>query len=135
MGTFGWSLQQQVQWGLWEKWKPGRGWGSASQFIDWFLAESIKSQKPSLEKVRHQILASSPIYFLDSLPNAQLHYGMNDGAVPISNAKALKEAFELQNRFKTDFDLYMHKDAGHDQPYPRAFELSGDFLLKQFSRQ
>ncbi|NNE97757.1 MAG: hypothetical protein HKN25_01920, partial [Pyrinomonadaceae bacterium] len=27
MGTFGWSLKEQVRWGLWEKWKPGRGWG------------------------------------------------------------------------------------------------------------
>ncbi len=134
MGTFGWSLQQQVQWGLWEKWKPGRGWGSSSQFIDWFLTNPIQKQTPSLKKVRHQILASSPLYFLENLPVAQLHYGVNDGSVPIINALEIKKALEARDKSAPDFTLFMHKDAGHDQPYPRAFKLSREFLHKHFSR-
>ncbi len=132
MGTFGFTLQEQVQWGLWERWSPGRGWGSASQFIDWFLRESIDTGKPKLSKIRHQILASSPIYFLNSLPVAQLQYGIEDGGVPIANAKALKKALEFRDKSAPVFELHMHENTGHDQPYPRAFELSRQFLHKQF---
>ncbi|NNE98650.1 MAG: hypothetical protein HKN25_06485 [Pyrinomonadaceae bacterium] len=134
MGTFGWSLKEQVRWGLWEKWKPGRGWGSASQFIDWFLTDSIRSQKGSLKIVRHKILASSPLYFLDSLPAAQFHYGLNDGGVPVANAKALKKVLKARENTASKTSFHIHKNAGHDQPYPKAYRLSRDFMIEQFSQ-
>ena len=133
MGTFGWTLQEQVQWALWEKWSPDRGWGSASQFIDWFLSNPIKSGNPGLAEVRHQILASSPLYFLDSLPTAQLQYGVDDRFVPISNALAIKRALELREKPIQKVELIMNENTGHDQPYPKAYTSSREFLCKQFS--
>ncbi len=133
MGTFGWSLKEQVQWALWERWSPGRGWGSASQFIDWFLSESIESGKSDLADVRHLILSSSPIYFLHSLSAVQMHYGIEDGSVPIINAEVLQNALVSQNTPANKFEIFKHKNAGHDQPYPKAYRLTREFLLEQFS--
>jgi len=135
MGTFGWTLKEQVQWALWERWAPGNGWGSASQYIDHFLVQSIEFGESSLKKVRHKILASSPLYFLDSLPVAQLQYGTEDGAVPISNAEALQHALKLRDKSAPSFEIYMHKNTGHDMPYPVAYDLSREFLIKQFSNK
>ncbi len=134
MGTFGWSLQEQVQWALWERWPPGRGWGSASQFIDWFLAESINSKKSNLHAVRHNILASSPLYFLESLPVAQMHYGVEDGSVPIINAEAIQSFSASLDSSIHNFEIYKHENIGHDQPYPRAYQLTNEFLTNNFSK-
>lgn len=134
MGTYGWSLKQQVQWGLWEKWEPGRGWGSASQFIDWFLAESVETQEGSIKEIRHRILASSPIYFLERLPSAEFHYGLNDGGVPIANAYALQNVLSARNKSAPEFTIHIHNNAGHDQPYPRAYDLSREFIREQLTR-
>ena len=134
MGTFGWSLQEQVQWALWERWPPGRGWGIGSQFIDWFLLESINSEKSNLRTVRHNILSSSPIYFLESLPSAQMHYGVEDGSVPILNAEALQNALNSQNRSNNKFKIYKHENTRHDQPYPKAYQLTHEFLLNNLSK-
>lgn len=133
MGTFGWTLKEQVQWALWERWQPGRGWGSASQFIDWFLVESINDKKSDLQTIRHQILASSPLYFLESLPVTQMHYGIEDGSVPIINAEAIQSTFDSQNISNAKLEIYKHKDTGHDQPYPKAYQLTNDFLTNNFS--
>ena len=134
MGTYGWSLQEQVQWALWERWPAGRGWGSASQFIDWFLEESISSKKPNLPTVRHHILASSPLYFLERLPAAQMHYGIEDGSVPILNAEAIQRFLPSGSSSNKDVEIYKHQNTGHDQPYPKAYQLTNEFLTHNFSK-
>lgn len=133
MGTFGWTLQELVQWALWEKWSPGQGWGSAAQFIDQHLSETIRSGKPGLIEIRHQMLASSPLYFLDSLPTALLQYGVEDRSVSISNAHAIKRVLEIRDNSAQKVELIMNENTGHDQPYPKAYASAREFLLNQFS--
>jgi len=135
MGKFGLTLQEQIQWALWEKWVPGNGWGSEAQFIEQRLKKTIELGEPSLSEVRHNLIASSPLYFLESLPVAQLQYGIEDGAVPISNALALKQALELCDTSASSFDLYMHEYTGHDLPYPKAYDLARKFLKNRFSNK
>lgn len=135
MGTFGWALQEQVEWALWERWEPGRGWGSSDQFIDWYLREPIAQGAPGLEETRHRILASSPLYFLETLPAAQMHYGVEDRSVPVANAEALQQAHATRDSSTVPFEIYLQEGAGHDMPYPRAHQASRKFLLHQLFNQ
>ncbi|MDC6365562.1 MULTISPECIES: hypothetical protein [Flavobacteriaceae] len=126
MGTFGWTIKDQVKWGLWEKWTPNNGWGSSAQFIEWFLKPTIETGTPGLSRIRQNILASSPLYFLDSLPTAQLHYGKEDRYVPYKNALVIKEI--LDKNTDREHEIYIHENTGHDQPYPKAYLLSKEFF-------
>jgi hypothetical protein len=132
MGNLGWTLKELVQWALWEKWTPGTGWGSAAQFIDQRLAESIEHGKGSLSEIRQKMIASSPLYFIDQLPAAQLHYGLEDGAVSVSNAKAIQKVLDENGNNKPVVEVFIHEHSGHDMPYPLAYELSRKFLLQSF---
>ena len=132
MGNLGWTLKELVQWALWERWAPGTGWGSAAQFIDQRLAESIEHGKGFLSEIRQRMIASSPLYFVDQLPAAQLHYGLEDGAVSVSNAKAIQKVIDENGNNKPVVEVFVHEHSGHDMPYPLAYELSRKFLLKSF---
>lgn len=129
MGTFGFTLQQQVEWGLWEHWVPGDGLGSAGQFIEQKLATTIAGDGPPLATIRQQMIAGSPLYFVDDLPAAQLHYGREDRSVPAANAEALRQALEGR-RQGPRFEVFVHEGSGHDQPYPEAYERSREFLAE-----
>ncbi len=135
MGTFGWSLQEQVEWALWERWEPGRGWGSSDQFIDWYLHEPIAQGAPGLTETRHRILASSPLYFLETLPATEMHYGVEDRSVPITNAEALQRAHTTRGSSPVPFEVHSHEGAGHDMPYPPAYRASRAFLMHQLFGQ
>jgi len=132
MGTFGFTLQEQVEWGLWEHWMPGDGFGSAGQFIEQKLASSISGDGPPLAAIRRQMTAGSPFYFVDELPPAQLHYGREDRSVPVRNGEALREAL-AGRRQGPAFEVFVHEGSGHDQPYPEAYDRSREFL-GQFMR-
>ena len=72
------------------------------QFLD-----AYKSGNISLAAARNKMIASSPIYFAEHLPLVQLHMGLRDDIVPIS------QAYELQNEMKAigkdaDFQLYTY---------------------------
>ncbi|MGD8496545.1 MAG: prolyl oligopeptidase family serine peptidase, partial [Gemmatimonadales bacterium] len=127
MGTFGFTLQEQVEWGLWEHWMPGDGFGSAGQFIEQKLASSIAGEGRPLEDIRRQMIAGSPLYFVDDLPAAQLHYGREDRSVPARNAEALRRAL-AGRRQGPRFEVFVHEGSGHDQPYPEAYDRSREFL-------
>lgn len=135
MGTFGWSLQEQVEWALWERWGPGHGWGSSDQFIDWYLREPIARGAPGLKETRHQILASSPLYFLETLPATEMHYGTEDRSVPVANAHALVRAHAALGIASVPFEVYFQEGAGHDMPYPRAHHASRKFLTEHLINQ
>jgi dienelactone hydrolase len=129
MGTFGWTLREQVEWAMWENWPPGRGWGSGSQFIDWFLADAIVGDGPDLATIRERILASSPLYFLDSLPAAEMHYGADDRFVPSGNANILEKRLSADGT-DTPFAVYLYPGSGHDMPYPDAYVRAHAFLAR-----
>jgi len=129
MGTFGWSLQELVEWGLWERWEPGEGWGSSAQFIERYLREPNAQGEPDLQATRHRMLASSPLYFLETLPAAELHYGVEDRSVPMANGQALQRALAARTSSTAPFEVHFHEGSGHDMPYPRAHQASRRFLL------
>jgi hypothetical protein len=129
-GTWGWTLEEQVSDGLRFEWRPGQGSGSAAQFIEWFLRGPIDRGRPSLAEVRARVAASSPLYFADTLPPSDLHYGVEDVNVPVANGLALRDRLRELGRSAPDYRVTLHEGAGHDMPFPWAYDESREFLLR-----
>ncbi len=129
MHASGWTFEEQVRWGLDHRWIPGQGWGSAAQFIQQNLRGPIDRGVPALSQVRHHMIASSPLYFVDHLPATQIHYGVEDAIVPRANGDALVAALDHRPAGAPPFEAHFHEHAGHDQPYPLAYRQSQDFIL------
>jgi hypothetical protein len=130
MGTWGWTFEEQVRDGLRYQWQPGKGDGSAAQFIEWFLRGPIDRGSPSLAQVRLRVAMSSPFYFIDTLPPCDLQYGVEDGGVPVANGIALRDRLDELGRTALDYQVTLHQGAGHSLPYPWAFDRSQEFLLR-----
>ncbi len=130
MGSMGWTFEEQVSDGLRHRWQPGHpGSGSAAQFIEWFLREPIDQRHPSLAEVRRRVAASSPLFFVDTLPPSDLQYGVEDGSVPVANGLALSDRLSKLGRSAPDYQVTIREGVGHRMPYPWAFEQSREFLL------
>lgn len=130
MGTHGWTLEEQVADGLREGWKPGEGEGSAAQFIERYLKQSVENGNSDVSAIRLRMLASSPLYFSDQLPASDLHYGLEDRSVPVANGRALADRLEKRSASAPPFTIQFHDGAGHDMPYPVAHDRSRAFLLR-----
>ncbi len=130
LGTWGWTLEEQVSDGLLYQWRPGQGSGSAGQFIEWFLRGPIDQGRPSLAEVRARVAASSPLYFADTLPPSNLHYGVEDRNVVVANGLALRDLLSELGRFAPDYLVTLHEGTGHNMPYPWAYDQSREFLLR-----
>ncbi len=74
--------------------------------------------------------ASSPLYFVDTLPPSDLHYGVEDGGVPVANGLALRDRLSELGRSAQDYQVTLHEGAGHAMPYPWAFDQSREFLVR-----
>ncbi len=133
MGSFGWTLQELVTLALEQQWVPGQGWGSAAQFVERVLENPSARGQRGLAASRLLMLASSPLYFVDSLPAASLHYGSDDGSVGIANAWVLEAALAASSGAASERSLTVHRGAGHDMPWPEAYETSRDFLLRHLA--
>ena len=67
-----------------------------------------------LDRVRHRLIASSPLYFLDTLPETHSYYGAEDRAVPVANPQMLKAGLESVGRLAPRWTVTVFEDAGHD---------------------
>ncbi len=97
----------------------------AGQFIDTFLRGAIEGEE-DLHEVRLHIVASSPLYFADRLPPAQIHYGDDDNVVCGGNGRALEQRVRDTSRV----EAFHYPAAGHDLDQDAAFESSRRFLLR-----
>jgi len=97
----------------------------AGQFIETFLRGAIEGEE-DLHEVRRHMIASSPLYFADRLPPAQLHYGDDDNVVCGGNGRALERRVKDASRI----EAFHYPAAGHDLDQDAAFEHSRRFLLR-----
>lgn len=91
----------------------------------------------SLEATRHHLIASSPIYFADRLPLAQVPWGIEDTIVPVVNGRDLVARYQEARGGTASqeggcLDVQFHPQAGHDQDRQRAPAQSRAFLLRAF---
>ena len=126
MGGGGWTEAELARDALRHHATPSQLGG---QFVDYFLKPAIQG-RPGLEDARLHILASSPLFFADHLPWAQVHYGVDDGIVPMANGRRLADRLRDVRRDQGCFQIFFHPDAGHDQDLFVAPRASRQMLLR-----
>ena len=107
MGTEGWSEQELWSEGLRIHATPLETGG---QNLERFLSRAIEG-KADLAAVRHNMIASSPLYFARRLGLSQHHYGLEDTSVPSRNGTQLVE--RLKN-FHRPYTAFFYPNEGHD---------------------
>lgn len=79
----------------------------------------LRNSQSTLAQTRTKLLASSPLYFAQHLPQTQLHMGLNDKNVPISQAHQLEKQIS-QLGMSSTFQLYTydktHTDIATNNP-------------------
>ena len=129
MSEEGWTQQELVEEGLRIHAKPNE---TAGQFIERFLLKAIDGTW-DLETTRLKMIASSPLYFTASLPAMQIHHGVEDYNVPVSNAQALAVALKRRPGTGRPVEAYLYEGFGHDTDVQTASERSHKFLLEKLN--
>jgi hypothetical protein len=131
MPQLGWSQLEQVREGLRSQAGPT---ATGGQSIRTFLSAALAGRE-SLAQVRHRLIASSPIYFADRLPPAQLHYGENDFVVEPRNGRDLEAALRSFPVVKQGVRFYYEPDGGHDLNPLISIPTTRQFLLAHARRK
>jgi len=108
MGTDGWTEQELWQEGVRIHASPLETGG---QDLERFMGRAFDGNA-SLDEVRHNMIASSPLYFARRLPLSQNHYGIEDVSVPVRNGRQLGEV--LKRKPTKRAAVYIYPDQGHD---------------------
>ena len=100
------------------------------QFLFNFLRFAREGTE-DLDAVRARLLASSPLYFVESVPPAQLHYGVEDAIVPERNGRAIERRLRNLTGAAGHVEIVFHAGAGHDQDLFEAPRRTREFLLER----
>lgn len=86
-------------------------------YKDQFLRDLVDGSK-SVFETRQKMIASSPVFFCESLPKTQIHYGSEDKITPVEQGDLLNNRLkELGLEGKLEFHIYQgrsHTDIGSD---------------------
>lgn len=108
MGTEGWTEQELWQEGVRIHASPLETGG---QNLERFMGKAF-DRNASIDEVRHNMIASSPLYFATRMPPSQHHYGIEDISVPVRNGRQLAEI--LKRKPANRSTVYLYPDQGHD---------------------
>lgn len=128
MGLDGWTQHELVEDGLRHRAVPGETGG---QFINYFLSAPLDGRR-GLAGTRRHLIASSPLYFAERLPLAQVHWGLEDTIVPAVNGEAFVARYERARGEGPCLSVRFHPVAGHDQDRQLAPMQTREFLLAAF---
>ena len=126
MGTQGWTEQELWAEAIRTRAKPNEPGG---QNVERFLSKALNGQS-DLAAVRHNMIASSPLYFATRLPQAQLHYGIEDPFVPVRNGREFVSALQRQRVPKSRYTAFFYPEQGHDTDRLRAPAAAKKFILE-----
>jgi hypothetical protein len=126
MGRGGWTEQELWAEGIRTHASPTETGG---QNIERFLTKAIEGDA-SLTDVRHNMIASSPLYFVSRLPPSQNHYGLEDPSVPSINGYGLLKEFELNRVPSAKYQMFFYPGEGHDTDRLAAPAASAEFIIK-----
>lgn len=88
-----------------------------SQVFDHFF-DRVLTDGEDLEDVRMRMLASSPLFFIETLPRTDAYYGAEDRSVPLANALRLRERADALGSSGSDITVHVFEGRGHDtDPY------------------
>ena len=75
-----------------------------------FLSDLVNGSS-TITEIRHNLMASSPIFFAEDLPQTQMHFAANDKIIPIEQGEQLKikmDELGLQDLF----EMYIYEGRG-----------------------
>lgn len=88
--------------------------------LDAQFIQPLKRGELAIADVRPQLVRRSPVYFVDRLPQVQVHHGTADSIVPVSQAERLRDVMQAAGRGPPAFEFYLYPGGGHD-----PFTLAG----------
>jgi dipeptidyl aminopeptidase/acylaminoacyl peptidase len=126
MGTNGWTEEE-----LWAEAVRTHAnvEETGGQNLERFLMRAIEGQA-DLAAVRHNMIASSPIYFAKRLPAAQLHYGVEDPSVPVVNGLSFVGELKRNKIPRERYEAFFYPGQGHDTDRIAAPIAARAFIAK-----
>jgi hypothetical protein len=121
MGQGGWTIKQSASEALR---RSSATTEIGGQFLHTFLRK-VAAGEETLAEARSRLIASSPLYFAESIGCVQAHWGMRDLIVPVRNG----ERFTERARAAGCYEPLLHEVAGHDQDRILAPILSSHWLM------
>jgi pimeloyl-ACP methyl ester carboxylesterase len=82
------------------------------QDFDHFFDRVLEGE--TLAGVRARLIASSPLYFVEDLPETHSYYGSEDRSVPLANPTLLRARLAELGRLDRDTTLRVFEERGHD---------------------
>jgi dienelactone hydrolase len=73
---------------------------------------ALKNGNAAIEEARTKLIASSPLYFIDSLPKTQLHLAADDDIVPVSQGDQILTKSK-QKGISNQIEVFVYKDRDH----------------------
>ncbi len=110
MGTNGWTEQE-----LWTEAVRIHAdtLETGGQNLERFYMRAIEGNA-DLAAVRHNMIASSPLYFASRLPLTQMHYGIEDPFVPVRNGRQMVAELVRHHVPRTRYQAFFYPGEGHD---------------------
>lgn len=89
--------------------------------IDVFRNERVGKDYPRIfftpqttpENIRKRVIASSPYYFAERLPNFEIHQGTEDTQTTVFHARLLEQRLREVGRNDSTFKIYIYEGKGH----------------------
>ncbi|HEY8954719.1 alpha/beta hydrolase family protein [Chitinophaga sp.] len=97
------------------------------QFLDALINGSA-----TLEETRKKLLAASPLYFCNHLPEIQAHFGDQDNITPPAQGELLRNAMKDAGK-EADIGLFIYKGRGHENIGNNNLEMQQ--RIENFFRQ
>jgi dipeptidyl aminopeptidase/acylaminoacyl peptidase len=86
---------------------------TGGQNLERFAMRAIEG-KADLAAVRHNMIASSPLYFAARIPRTQLHYGIEDPSVPVRNGYRFVAELRRHRVPGSRYQAFFYPGQGHD---------------------
>lgn len=87
----------------------------------------------TIDEVRLELVRRSPVLWARDLPRLQVHHGVADAIVPVSQTEHLMDAMEAIGRTAPSFEAFIYEgpDAGHHPLFlPGSLVLARTFVLE-----
>lgn len=84
-------------------------------YLDENIIQPLKNNTLSINEARHELIKRSPVYFLQEMLPIQVHHGMEDEIVPVSQAERIIQKANELSLTDSEFQSYLYENSGHDQ--------------------
>ena len=83
-------------------------------YLDAQFIQPLQRGELTIQDVRPELIRRSAVYFVDRLPQVQVHHGTADSIVPVSQAQSLIDAMRAAGRTAPAFEFYLYPGGGLD---------------------